>query len=45
MTIYVGNLSYEVTKEDLESVFVEYGTIKKIPGVNFSLIKETFSLK
>ena len=30
MTIYVGNLSYEVTKEDLESIFVEYGTLKKI---------------
>ncbi len=30
MSIYVGNLSYEVTKEDLDEVFSEYGTIKRI---------------
>lgn len=30
MSIYVGNLSYEVTKEDLEEVFKEYGTIKRV---------------
>ena len=30
MSIYVGNLSYEVTKEDLEEVFGEYGTIKRV---------------
>ncbi|MBE9042489.1 RNA-binding protein [Oscillatoriales cyanobacterium LEGE 11467] len=30
MSIYVGNLSYEVTQEDLEEVFKEYGTVKRI---------------
>jgi RNA recognition motif-containing protein len=30
MSIYVGNLSYEVTKEDLTSVFAEYGAIKRV---------------
>jgi RNA recognition motif-containing protein len=30
MSIYVGNLSYEVTKEDLTSVFAEYGTISRV---------------
>jgi RNA recognition motif-containing protein len=30
MSIYVGNLSYEVTKEDLASVFGEYGTVKRV---------------
>ncbi len=30
MSIYVGNLSYEVTKEDLSSVFGEYGTVKRV---------------
>lgn len=30
MSIYVGNLSYEVTKEDLEEVFAEYGKIKRV---------------
>ena len=30
MSIYVGNLSYEVTKEDLTSVFVEYGAIQRV---------------
>lgn len=30
MSIYVGNLSYEVTQEDLNAVFEEYGTIKRV---------------
>ncbi len=30
MSIYVGNLSYEVTQEDLTSVFAEYGTVKRV---------------
>ncbi|MGF1521584.1 MAG: RNA recognition motif domain-containing protein [Leptolyngbyaceae cyanobacterium] len=30
MSIYVGNLSYEVTQDDLIMVFAEYGTIKRI---------------
>ncbi|MBE9066116.1 RNA-binding protein [Leptolyngbya cf. ectocarpi LEGE 11479] len=28
MSIYVGNLSYDATKSDVEEVFAEYGTIK-----------------
>ncbi|NEQ43200.1 MAG: RNA-binding protein [Leptolyngbya sp. SIOISBB] len=30
MSIYVGNLSYDVTEEDLTSVFAEYGTVKRV---------------
>ncbi|BAZ47280.1 RNP-1 like RNA-binding protein (plasmid) [Chondrocystis sp. NIES-4102] len=30
MSIYVGNLSYEVNQEDLSEVFAEYGTIKRV---------------
>ncbi len=30
MSIYVGNLSYEVTEDDLNSVFAEYGTVKRV---------------
>jgi RNA recognition motif-containing protein len=30
MSIYVGNLSYEVTQEDLTEVFSEYGTVKRV---------------
>jgi RNA recognition motif-containing protein len=30
MPIYVGNLSYEVTQDDLVAVFTEYGTVKRI---------------
>ena len=30
MSIYVGNLSYEVTQEDLTSIFAEYGTVSRI---------------
>lgn len=30
MTIYVGNLSYRASEEDLREVFAEYGTIKRI---------------
>lgn len=30
MSIYVGNLSYEVTQEDLNEVFKEYGTVKRV---------------
>ncbi len=28
MTIYVGNLSYDATEDDLAQVFAEYGTVK-----------------
>jgi RNA recognition motif-containing protein len=30
MSIYVGNLSYEVKEDDLRHVFAEYGTVKKV---------------
>ncbi len=30
MTIYVGNLSYQASEEDLRSVFAEYGAIKRV---------------
>ncbi|HEY9892248.1 MAG TPA: RNA-binding protein [Candidatus Sericytochromatia bacterium] len=30
MSVYVGNLSYDVTQEDLTSVFAEYGTVKRV---------------
>ncbi len=30
MSIYVGNLSYQVTEADLNSVFAEYGTVKRV---------------
>ena len=30
MSIYVGNLSYEVTQEDLSNVFAEYGSVKRV---------------
>ncbi|MEM8611693.1 MAG: RNA-binding protein [Cyanobacteria bacterium P01_H01_bin.105] len=28
MSIYVGNLSYDATKDDVTEVFAEYGTVK-----------------
>ncbi|TBR60014.1 RNA-binding protein [Westiellopsis prolifica IICB1] len=30
MSIYIGNLSYQVKEEDLREVFAEYGTVKKV---------------
>ncbi|MCX7596342.1 MAG: RNA-binding protein [Fischerella sp.] len=30
MSIYVGNLSYEVDQEDIKQVFSEYGTVKSV---------------
>ena len=30
MSIYVGNLSYEINQEDLNEVFIEYGTVKRV---------------
>lgn len=30
MSIYVGNLSYDVTETDLNQVFAQYGTVKRI---------------
>lgn len=30
MSIYIGNLSYDVTEEDLKSVFAEYGSVRRV---------------
>lgn len=30
MSIYVGNLPYQVTQEDVSSIFAEYGTVKRV---------------
>ena len=30
MSIYAGNLSYQVTVNDLQEVFKEYGTVKRV---------------
>ena len=30
MTIYVGNLSFRATEDDVKDVFAEYGTVKKV---------------
>ncbi len=30
MSIYVGNLSYQVTEEDLKQAFAEYGTVSRV---------------
>lgn len=30
MSIYVGNLSFDVTQNDLSEVFAEYGTVKSV---------------
>ena len=30
MSIYVGNLAYEINKDDLNEVFTEYGTVKRV---------------
>lgn len=30
MTIYVGNLSYQATTEDLTEVFTDYGKVKRV---------------
>ena len=42
MSIYVGNLSYEVTEEDLNQVFAEYGTVNR---VQFPTDRETGRLR
>jgi RNA recognition motif-containing protein len=30
MSIYVGNLSYDINQNDLSEVFAEYGTVKRV---------------
>jgi cold-inducible RNA-binding protein len=38
MNIYVGNLSYETTEDDLRSAFEQFGTVETV-----SIIKDKFS--
>lgn len=38
MNIYVGNLSYEATEEDLRRAFAEFGTVTSV-----NIIKDKFS--
>jgi RNA recognition motif-containing protein len=30
MSIYIGNLNYDITQEDLNEVFAEYGTVQRV---------------
>jgi RNA recognition motif-containing protein len=30
MSVYVGNLSYKVSEDDLSSIFADYGTVKRV---------------
>jgi RNA recognition motif-containing protein len=30
VTIYVGNLSYQATEDDLKTIFAEYGSVKRV---------------
>ncbi|MEB3282927.1 MAG: RNA-binding protein [Lyngbya sp.] len=30
MSVYIGNLAYEVTEDDLKSVFTDYGSVKRV---------------
>ncbi|WP_416676423.1 RNA recognition motif domain-containing protein [Egbenema bharatensis] len=30
MSIYIGNLSYQVSEEDITAVFAEYGSVKRV---------------
>lgn len=30
MTIYIGNLSYQATEDDLKTVFADYGAVKRV---------------
>ncbi|MBO1350500.1 MAG: RNA-binding protein [Hormoscilla sp. GUM202] len=30
MSIYIGNLSYQATEEDVSGIFEEYGTVKRV---------------
>ncbi len=34
MNIYVGNLTYDVTENDLRDLFGEYGTVSKVNVIN-----------
>ncbi|AFY71006.1 RNP-1 like RNA-binding protein [Thalassoporum mexicanum PCC 7367] len=30
MTIYIGNLSYQATQQDVEEIFNDYGSVKRV---------------
>ena len=30
MTIYIGNLSFQATEDDIREVFTEYGTVQRV---------------
>ena len=30
MSIYVGNLSYDATREDIDAVFADYGSVQRV---------------
>ncbi|MEO0432882.1 MAG: RNA-binding protein [Cyanobacteria bacterium J06656_5] len=30
MSIYVGNIAYNVSQEDIQEVFADYGTVKRV---------------
>ena len=34
MSVYVGNLSYDATDEDLKDAFAEYGNVKRVQVPN-----------
>ncbi len=38
--IYVGNLSYDTTEDDLKTIFAEYGTVESV-----NVIKDKFTGK
>ncbi len=42
MSIFIGNLPYEVGKEDLENAFADYGTVK---SVRIPVDRETGNLR
>ena len=40
MKIYVGNLNYDTTEDDLKTIFAEYGTVESV-----NVIKDKFTGK
>ncbi|NEO97113.1 MAG: RNA-binding protein [Symploca sp. SIO2E9] len=30
MSIYIGNLAYDATEEDISTIFADYGTVKRV---------------
>ena len=41
MNIYVGNLDYEVTEDDLEGIFEEYGTVNSVKVITDKYTKKS----